>query len=265
MIVQEHVLKKLRSAFDLNIYEVKVWTALLSKGIATAGELSDISNVPRSRSYDVLESLEKKGFVLMKVGKPIKYLAIKPEEIIKRIKDRIKIQTNSRLQALENVKEEAVFKDLEILYKQSIEHIDPTTLSGAINGRENVYAQLDSMLSNAKESVTIVTTAEGFLRKISYFRSKFKKLAERGVKIKIATQLNEEIKKIAKDLNKIIQVRPLKRMRARFTIIDGKEVLFMITDDNKIHESTDTAIWVNTPFFANALETMFNVNCVERQ
>ena len=86
MIVREDFLKKLRSAFDLNIYEVKIWTALLSKGVATAGELSDISNVPRSRSYDVLEGLEKKGFVIMKLGKPIRYIAVKPEERVKRLK-----------------------------------------------------------------------------------------------------------------------------------------------------------------------------------
>ena len=45
MVVQDTFLKKLRSAFNLNIYEAKIWTALLSKGIATAGELSEISNV----------------------------------------------------------------------------------------------------------------------------------------------------------------------------------------------------------------------------
>ena len=84
MIVNEEFLKKLRSSFDLNIYEVKVWTALLSRGVAAAGELADISGVPRSRSYDVLENLEKKGFIVMKLGKPIKYIAVKPEEILKR-------------------------------------------------------------------------------------------------------------------------------------------------------------------------------------
>ena len=65
MIVKEDFLKKLKGSFDLNIYEVKIWTALLSKGVSSAGELSDISEVPRSRSYDILESLEKKGFVVM--------------------------------------------------------------------------------------------------------------------------------------------------------------------------------------------------------
>jgi len=59
MIVQKSLLLKLKE-FGLNIYESKLWTALLSMGVATAGELSDVANVPRSRTYDVLESLEKK-------------------------------------------------------------------------------------------------------------------------------------------------------------------------------------------------------------
>lgn len=86
MIVKEEFLSKLRRYFGLNLYEVKIWTALLSRGVSTAGELSDIANVPRSRSYDVLESLEKKGFVVMKVGKPIKYLAVSPKEVVERVK-----------------------------------------------------------------------------------------------------------------------------------------------------------------------------------
>jgi len=84
--MDETFLKRLRSSFDLNEYEAKIWMALLSKGIATAGELADISSVPRSRSYDVLESLEKRGFILMKLGKPIKYLAVEPHEVISRLK-----------------------------------------------------------------------------------------------------------------------------------------------------------------------------------
>ncbi len=58
MIIKEELLVKLRNLFNLNLYEVKIWTALLSRGISTAGELSEIGDVPRSRAYDVLESLE---------------------------------------------------------------------------------------------------------------------------------------------------------------------------------------------------------------
>ena len=65
MIVGEQFLSKLKH-FGLNSYQAKLWTALLSRGVATAGELSDISNVPRSRAYDVLQSLAEKGFVVVR-------------------------------------------------------------------------------------------------------------------------------------------------------------------------------------------------------
>ncbi|MBI2208036.1 hypothetical protein HYU50_00920 [Candidatus Woesearchaeota archaeon] len=52
MLVDQETIKKIKS-LGLNTYEVKIWTALLSRGVSTAGELSDIANVPRSRSYDV--------------------------------------------------------------------------------------------------------------------------------------------------------------------------------------------------------------------
>ncbi len=94
-MANEELIKKLRSAFNLNIYEVKVWLSLLSRGVATAGELSDMSNVPRSRSYDVLESLEKKGFIILKLGRPIKYLAVQPEEVMRRVKKNIQEQNRN--------------------------------------------------------------------------------------------------------------------------------------------------------------------------
>ena len=40
MIVKEEFLSKLRRFFSLNLYEVKIWTALLSRGVSTAGELT---------------------------------------------------------------------------------------------------------------------------------------------------------------------------------------------------------------------------------
>ena len=108
MIVKEEFLSKLRRYFSLNLYEVKVWAALLSRGVSTAGELSDIANVPRSRSYDVLESLEKKGFVVMKIGKPIKYIAVPPQEVLERVKTHVKDNADEQVKKLESLKETVV-------------------------------------------------------------------------------------------------------------------------------------------------------------
>jgi len=258
MIVQEDFLKKLRSAFDLNIYEVKIWTALLSRGLATAGELADISGVPRSRSYDVLESLEKRGFVIIKLGKPIKYIAVQPDEIVKRVKSSIKKTSDYQLDLLEKVKDTTLFKEIELLFKQGIHNVDPSNLAGAIRGRTNLRNHIDTMLSNAEKSVVMVNSTPGFIRDVDEFKRIFKKLSDSNVKIKIAAPLNDEAKKLAKEVKDLADVRNMSKINARFVIIDAKEILFMVENDKDIHESYDTGIWVTSPFFASALETMFN-------
>src|SRR3989338_8565359 len=136
MIVQKGFLTKLKD-FGLNSYESKLWTALLSRGISTAGELSDISNVPRSRSYDVLESLEKKGFIIMKLGKPIKYIAVPPEEVLERVKKRIKQEADEGVKSMDNLRESDMLKELNTLYKGGVELVDPTDFSGSLKGRHN--------------------------------------------------------------------------------------------------------------------------------
>ena len=107
MIMQKEFIEKLK-IFGLNSYEAKIWVALLSRGVSSAGELSDISNVPRSRSYDVLESLEKKGFIIMKIGKPIKYIAVPPNEVLERVKGKIQEDAESQARNLENLRESEV-------------------------------------------------------------------------------------------------------------------------------------------------------------
>ncbi len=255
--MKEDFLKKLRAAFDLNIYEVKIWTSLLSRGLATAGELSDISNVPRSRSYDVLESLEKKGFVMMKLGKPIKYIAIKPEEIISRMKEHITDDAQSKIGFLEDVKKESIFTELEVLFKTGVQKVDPYSLTGSLKGRDNMYSHLKSMLERAEKSVIIQTTKDGFLRKAKRYKSVFRKLNERGVKIRIAAPVTEEIINKS-EIKNVVQIKSLNSLNSRFVIIDEREMLFAVSDDKSVHESYDTAVWVNTPFFAKAMVKMFN-------
>src|SRR3989344_4561325 len=155
MIVKENFLTKLRQTFNLNIYEVKIWTALLSRGVSTAGELSDISEVPRSRSYDVLESLEKKGFVMMKLGKPIKYIAVKPEDVVKRIKKNVEDSLSRKIKQLDDVKGTPFYDELQKLHTTGIKFVEPSDFTGSFRGRDNIYHKLNTMLENTKDSVTL--------------------------------------------------------------------------------------------------------------
>lgn len=257
MIVNDELLKKLRSAFSLNIYEAKVWTAILGKGVATAGELSDMSNVPRSRSYDVLESLEKKGFIIMKLGRPIKYIAVSPSEIIKRVKKNLQERTDNQLKTLDNVQNTDVFQELSLLFKQGIEHVDPSTIAGSFRGRSNVYDHILNIMSNAEKDVLISTTTDGLVRKLEYMKSTFRKLKQNKVKIRIVAPLkNDKAKAAAKELSEFSEIRDIDA-KSRFVIVDGKDLVFMVCDDKNTHENADVGIWVNTPFFASALSNLF--------
>lgn len=258
MIVKEEFLNKLRRYFSLNLYEVKIWTALLSRGVSTAGELSDIANVPRSRSYDVLESLEKKGFVIMKLGKPIKYIAVNPKEVLERVKKHVNENAQEQVKKLEELKDTNVINELNNLHTQGVELVEPTDLSGSLRGRHNLYNHLELTIRNAEETVTIMTTSEGFLRKVEGFKPLFEQLQKRGVKIRIAAPMNKETEQVAKDLGDLAEVRHTDT-KARFVVVDSKELVFMVMNDQEIHPTYDIGIWINTPFFASALEQLFEL------
>lgn len=257
MIVKEEFLSKLRRFFGLNLYEVKIWTALLSRGVSTAGELSDIANVPRSRSYDVLESLEKKGFVVMKLGKPIKYIAVAPSEVVERVKKNMQDEAIDRVKRLEELKSTDVLNELNLLHSQGVELVEPADLSGSLRGRHNLYSHLELTIRNAQNSVTIMTTSQGLMRKVEGLKPTFEKLKKKGVRIRIAAPLTKETKDAVKDISSVAEIRHTDG-KARFCIVDGKELIFMVLDDTEVHPTYDIGIWVSTPFFANALEGLFD-------
>ena len=261
MIVQKEFLNKLKD-FGLNSYESKLWTALLSRGISTAGELSDIAGVPRSRSYDVLESLEKKGFIIMKLGKPIKYIAVPPSEVVERVKKKIEEDSEKQVKMINALREGDVLEELNLLHREGVEFIDPAELSGSIKGRNNLYNHLESMIKNAESSVSIMTTAAGLIRKAETLKFALEKAKKKGVKIKIAAPLNKQTEKAAKELARYAEIRNAEE-RARFCVIDGKEIMFMLLDDDKVHPSYDSGVWINTKFFAATLENFFE-NCWSR-
>lgn len=256
MVLEEKFLAQLRDHFDLNLYEVKIWTALLSRGISTAGELSDIANVPRSRAYDVLESLERKGFVVMKLGKPIKYIAVQPEEVMERVKKNYKESAMAKAGDLEKLKDSEVIIQLKQLYEKGIEMIEPTELSGALKGRHNLHDHIDLLIKDASKSVSIVTSISELNRLSEFHFASLKEAKSRGVKVKIAVEVTAENYQAAKALADIAELRYMDHIRARFYVIDGEEVLFMLLPEEEVHPTYDTGIWVHSPFFAEALDDL---------
>ena len=258
MLAQRDVILQLK-ILGLNSYESRLWTALLAKGAATAGELSDMANVPRSRTYDVLESLEKKGFIIMKIGKPIKYVAISPESVLERVKKKISEEAVEKTNSLEKLKGTDIIVQLLSLYKSGLDIVEPFELSGSIKGRKNIYNHLETMIKDASKTVSLTTTADGLLRKKEALTRVMKKARDRGVKIRISAPINDIGPELKKEINMLKDIADLKHSDAgaRFCVVDSSQVLFMITDDTSINSMYDSAIWINAPFLASVFEKMF--------
>ncbi len=248
---QSQFLMELRKHFRLNIYEVKIWAALLSRGIASAGELADISGVPRSRCYDVLESLEKKGFIIMKIGKPIKYIAVEPDAILERVKRNIQEEAEQLSMQYESIKETEEFKELELLHKTGIKHVDISSISKSIVGRTSINRHIKDMISKAKSNIVVVSNNENAERSVKLMKNFVHGFAKKGIKVRFYAPQN---KALTKKLQNIEYVEY--NANSAFFTADGKEMLFMVSNQN-IAPDYEVAIWVNSPFFVNAVNAIF--------
>ncbi len=252
-VFDENLINKVRAQFGLNVYETKVWLSLLAKGQATIGEIAEISGVPRSRIYDVLESLEKEGFVVAHLGKPMKYMAIKPELVIERLKTKVLKKAEEKAKILNKVKETAEYKQLELLHKQGIKPVQPEEIAVSIKGRLNIYTQLKQIMGNAKKEVVLVTNINALKRKARHLKQVLPKLKKQKVSIVLAASGEPEEKtNISEQLG--VKVRKI-NLDARFCVVDGKEALIITTPFSKQNE--DIAIHIKSEFVARALLNLF--------
>ncbi len=70
----------------LNKYEAEAYYTLLAEGPLTGYELGKRSQVPLSRSYEVLERLTQKGLALVQPGDPPRYMAEDPDHFLGQVR-----------------------------------------------------------------------------------------------------------------------------------------------------------------------------------
>ena len=253
MIIKQDSINKIKDYFDLNVYETKVWLALISKGVASAGEVASLSQVPRSRAYDVLESLEKKGFAIIKIGKPVKYIGIKPQMILERLKNKAKKDAQEKIKVLSKVKESDEFMKLEELYKGGISPVKREDISASLKGKSTISNFLKEIIREAAKEVIICTNAKEIKTKAKLFYQTFEHLKKEGIKLKIALSGDEAL---IKEIETKFGMK-IKRIDidTKFFIIDRKEILFYLS--KKELGTEDIAIWLNSDFFAEAFASLF--------
>ncbi len=118
--------------FSLSTYESKAYIALCSMIKGKAVDISEASRIPRSKIYEVLKELNKKGFVEIEKSKPLIYTVVPPKEVFKKEREKIELELAeceeeldelynheiSKTQApvwLINTSEKIISKELEII------------------------------------------------------------------------------------------------------------------------------------------------------
>ncbi len=255
MITKQELISKVKNYFNLNIYETKVWLALLSKGVASAGEIAEISGVPRSRTYDVLESLEKQGFAMQKIGKPVKYFAVKPVTVIEKLKKNVSEQMNDRITMLSNIKDTQEYKELEILHSSNIELIKKQDISGTIKGRTNINAQINELINSCNKEIILCAQASEVKRRIKLLEPLFKQVNDSKRKLTVAINGSDEDIKL---INSRLGIRSKKSdVNSSFYIIDKTQILFMLNDTEDNNEQM--AVWFSSPFFVQSFIGLFDL------
>ncbi len=73
------------TGLGFSLYESRAYIALVGDNPLTGYELSGHSGIPRSKVYECLERLKRKGLVFPVEGSPVKYVPVPPEELVRRL------------------------------------------------------------------------------------------------------------------------------------------------------------------------------------
>lgn len=263
MVASQETLDALED-IGLNMYERKIYAALLGRGVSTAGELSEMTNVPRSRAYDVLESLADKGFAVIKSSKPMEYVAIPPNQAIENIKKQHRRDLEEKLEKLDMFKDSDAVGELEDLYDQGVELVDPAEMSGSLKGSHQIHQHLGTMFQDAEESIKIKTSVKGLKDIRDHHRDLLEEARDAGVNVQILAPVTDENFDSFEELEGLAEIRHLESdefdvPEGRFTIIDDNAVTMSMTHD-EVHNTQETAFWSKSDHMAEeTLRPMFDM------
>lgn len=259
MIVNDKLVEEVKRIFDLNLYESRLWLAMLSRGVSTAGELSEISSVPRSRTYDILESLKKKGLInVRKETRPVKYIAISPREAVDQVKKNYHKKVDELSNFMEDLKKTEVVGKLSGLHLTGSQLVEKHDMSGLLKSRQSATHHLGKLFRNAKKDIEMLLTPHelGFILKSQ--GDNLEKAAKRGVDIKIAGPFTDKEKAAVKQLRTFAKVKVVKEISARIVMVDQKEAIFSLFPSKEVHNLFDVAVWIESPYFTKAMSSMLN-------
>jgi len=224
------VIEKLKT-LGLNSYEAKVYLALLKKYPSTGYEVSQSADIPQSRAYDALKSLEAENIVFStKDEKPQKYSPIAPKELTQRFKRKYNSTLDYLDKKLPQVKDD---------YNEPIHNI---------TGYEIIINKLKEIIKSAKHSLYFEIWAQDFKQLEKDIAAAY----DRGIEIKIVGYDNlETIFGLLYNHDGAREIEIQLKSRLIFVLADNSESLFGRIDDKVVWTKNEDIAFLMKEFIVH--------------
>jgi sugar-specific transcriptional regulator TrmB len=222
--VSEEARRTLRE-IGLTSYETRAYLALIESGVMTASQASQHSNVPYSKIYETLNSLQRKGWIETKRGRPTQYYPKSPSEAFH--STRLRLEENIRLW------KQAVMDELQPLYEHREFREKPDIW--ILRGESSVLAKLQEMLNEVKKELMVA--APGFARVfMEAGATMLNRLQSKGVEVRVMVAGDWNVE----ELGDVGEIKVRKGMFGGGIIVDGREALLLLGE-----EKPTLVIWSN--------------------
>jgi len=228
--------------YGLTEYEAKAYAALVELEEATAREVADVSRVPRTKIYGVIDDLHQKSLVEVIPERPKRFLPQPFHDYLDGYED----EFQERLQQVKEDKER--FKDLN-------DDSDSPSIQGAgkfrmLKGRKNVLNRMLEMVEEAEESVWMLGSAFAPLR-LNYYSPLMHDKIEEGVVARVQCPVLATNRMDIKETMAYADVRhrDTDNTGSSILVVDGEEALIThyIPDDTHLFKGEDVAMWTDDP------------------
>lgn len=146
MSTNDNVAEAVGSQQELGLkeYEAECFVGLTRLPTATAKQLSEITDVPRTRIYDAIRVLEAQGLVEIQHSSPKEFRAVPLEEAVETLHDRYERRLEKLHASLEDV--EAV----------EVDDQEPVQVIWALSGKAAIANRANRLVENAESEVVLV-------------------------------------------------------------------------------------------------------------
>jgi len=199
----------------LTEYETRAYLYLLQEGVSTASQISNETGVPYSKIYEVLNSLERKGWVKTQTNRPRQYYPKPPSEAL----DATRLRLEDMMKSWRNT----VIEELQPLYEKREIREKPDIW--ILRGEFDALAKLKELIGNAKIELmfAVPPLTEPILSAVF---PAFDEFMETGIKVQIL--VTKDFNLDVEALSRIYEVRRRDIMFGGGVIADEREALLIL-------------------------------------